>query len=330
VAYLRAIFDSQEIERRDLSRPLVIGRSPECDLAVRDIMLSRKHCRIEASGSDNSDENWQVIDLDSKNGTSLNGHPLIGGATLCSGDSLRLGRLEIQFHWGSLANAGLTPLKSAPLRPADPTESLSATFAGYRYLDPGEPCADINGPSPRPLPKLPAAYAREDVYSLLNALASSSWDSIYAEARKPLAAMDPAAVEVCTPMRRSRPRSPIELSLQAMPQAGDVEFGGDDPRGRKDNRRRLSRVAAGAVAAWVMVMAVLVFRAWLPGGVPSPARAQIQRPAAAIGALAVTPVKSAAGPVVGANDPVQFPRRTIDPNVAIFSQIASVTIPFLL
>jgi predicted component of type VI protein secretion system len=323
VAYLRAIFDDQEIERRDLSRPLVIGRSPECDLAVRDIMLSRKHCRIEASGSDNCDENWQVVDLDSKNGTTLNGHPLVGSATLCSGDSLRLGRLEIQFHWGSLADAGLTPMKSAPLRPADPTESLSATFAGYRYLDPGEPCEAIDGPSPRPLPKLPAAYAREDVYSLLNALASSSWDSIYAEARKPLAATDSGAVQVCTPMRRARPRSPIDLSLQAMPQAGDVEFGSDYSKGRKDARRRMSRAAAGAI--WVTVIAVLVFRAWLPDAVPARARAQMQRPVAAMHA-SMTPV--AATPSVRAIEPASR-AISLDPNLVLVCQLAPAAISLL-
>ena len=62
---------SDEIDRRELAGPLVIGRSPECDMPVRDILLSRKHCIIERIG-----DVWVVADLNSKNGTRVNGDPI--------------------------------------------------------------------------------------------------------------------------------------------------------------------------------------------------------------------------------------------------------------
>lgn len=321
--YLRAMFDNHEIERQDLHRPLVIGRSPECDLAVRDVMLSRRHCRLEAVASDNPAGEWQIIDLDSKNGTSLNGHPLIGSATLCAGDTLRLGRLEIQFHSGSLAEAGLSPLKSVPLRPADPTECLSATFAGYRYLDPGEAVTSIDGPAPRPLPKLPAAYAREDVYSLLNALASSSWDSIYAEARKPLSSTDNAATQTPVYARRPRPRSPIDLSLQAMPDAADVEFGGRRFAKLKLNLPQWGRIVA-ASAVWIVVLAVLIFRAGFSTPSPAPALAQSPHQTAQIQRAVATLTQPPALKVASTAAP-----HDLDPNVIIFCQITSAAMPLL-
>src|SRR5688500_5295158 len=50
MAYL--IFTSRqgkEIGRRPLDGPMVIGRSPECDVALDDAQLSRRHCRLMPS-----------------------------------------------------------------------------------------------------------------------------------------------------------------------------------------------------------------------------------------------------------------------------------------
>ena len=53
----------------------MVGRSPECDVAVRDLLLSRTHCRIEPAG-----HGWKVVDLNSRNGTGLG---LAGRADAC-------------------------------------------------------------------------------------------------------------------------------------------------------------------------------------------------------------------------------------------------------
>src|SRR5246127_2772804 len=72
-----------------LSRPLVIGR--ECAGGnVADDEVSREHLRLVPSPTALS-----VVDLGSRNGTTLNGVALTGRAALTSGDVVRLGRSEI-------------------------------------------------------------------------------------------------------------------------------------------------------------------------------------------------------------------------------------------
>ena len=66
MAYLVFRFKETELGRWALRDPVVVGRSPECSISIRDIMLSRRHCRIERRGRD-----WIVTDLASKNGTFI-------------------------------------------------------------------------------------------------------------------------------------------------------------------------------------------------------------------------------------------------------------------
>ena len=63
----------------------VLGREEHCDLLVQDNQVSRKHCLLETTG-----EHVHVKDLESRNGTSVNGKPLLDGI-LKLGDKLSLG-----------------------------------------------------------------------------------------------------------------------------------------------------------------------------------------------------------------------------------------------
>ena len=85
---------SQEIDRRELAGPVIIGRSPECDLPIRDILLSRRHCVLEKIG-----DAWVIADLASKNGTRVNGEP-IERHILPDTDVIRIGRTRIAFCEG--------------------------------------------------------------------------------------------------------------------------------------------------------------------------------------------------------------------------------------
>jgi pSer/pThr/pTyr-binding forkhead associated (FHA) protein len=256
--YLRVKFGSHEIERRDLSTPLVIGRSPDCDIAVRDVLLSRRHCRIEPLDG----RTWQAVDIGSKNGTTFNDEPLAAPVLLSDGDELRLGRVTVRFRAGRLADAGLMPLKAVPLRPADPTEALSATFAGFAFLEPGESAPLANHPRPQPSPRPPAAYQREDIYGFISTIVSSSWDSIYAEARRPLPAFTVNAARMATASRpRFRPRSPIDLSLEAFPRSEPTL---SRPRSRRPRARRQLFVAS----TWIIVLLALLTKALFDGHAP--------------------------------------------------------------
>jgi hypothetical protein len=69
---------------------LVIGRHPDCDVAVSDSTVSRHHARLRFR-----DGHWTVEDLDSRNGTSLNGRR-VGRCELRPGDHLALGHLALR------------------------------------------------------------------------------------------------------------------------------------------------------------------------------------------------------------------------------------------
>ena len=81
------------LQEFDLDRDnVVIGRGSTCSVTVDDPMMSREHVRIDLSGPDPV-----VEDLHSRNGTVLNGRPLIGQAKLEDGDRIRIGTQELVF-----------------------------------------------------------------------------------------------------------------------------------------------------------------------------------------------------------------------------------------
>jgi pSer/pThr/pTyr-binding forkhead associated (FHA) protein len=193
MAYLIFHSKGRELGRRLLQGPLVIGRSPECDVCVHDILLSRRHCRIEPRGG-----GWRVIDLNSRNGTHLGGK-CIQRERLSDGTVIGVGKATITYRAGAFAPVG----RDQPLparRAADPWEALCATVSGFEYVKTrareteriglskpatqGPIGAVSRFPTPQPNPPDPDSYSREDVYSMLTELTSSSWDSIYFNASR--------------------------------------------------------------------------------------------------------------------------------------------------
>ena len=67
-----------------------VGRTPENDLAIRDPLASRRHCRIEVIGGE-----AVLTDLGSLNGTHLEGRP-IQQATLRPGDLIVAGKTALR------------------------------------------------------------------------------------------------------------------------------------------------------------------------------------------------------------------------------------------
>jgi predicted component of type VI protein secretion system len=212
VPYIVVKSNGQEVARRELDCGLVIGRAPDCDMAVRDILLSRRHVRIQPS-----DDGWMVQDLQSKNGTVLNGERLRSPKVLRDNDVVRFGRSKIIFHAG-LPDEDFADHVLAPARPATPGDSLAGTLSGFTLLLPGEGEVTQDMPCPQPRAKDPPAYDKEELQTLLTAIASSSWDSVYAEARQPLRGGQGFELdEDVRERRRVRPSSPTDLSLQASP-----------------------------------------------------------------------------------------------------------------
>lgn len=210
MAYLIIYHKDQEVARHELTDAATLGRSPDCELSVHDILLSRRHCRIEPEGQD-----WVILDLGSKNGTRIGGDPVFR-RTLVDGDVIRMGKTAVRFRTGPFVPSS-SPKPSEFKRPADPFEALAGTVTDFVY----RPAAPIGPtglpfPAPRPSPREPAAYVKEDVRSLVCELVSSSWDSIYEGASRPdpMVAHARAAAERAVG-RKKRPREPqIDLALQ--------------------------------------------------------------------------------------------------------------------
>ncbi|MCG6924236.1 MAG: FHA domain-containing protein [Acidobacteria bacterium] len=73
------------------SGEVVIGRSPECQIVLRDFGISRMHAKVVAEPS-----GVRIFDLKSKNGTQVNGVQVMD-ASLRDGDRILLGKFQITF-----------------------------------------------------------------------------------------------------------------------------------------------------------------------------------------------------------------------------------------
>jgi hypothetical protein len=79
--------------RREVtSRRVVIGRSKDCDVQLADPNASRRHAELRQEGSA-----YWLIDLDSTNGSSVNGHRT-ARAKLDSGDVITIGSTDLLFE----------------------------------------------------------------------------------------------------------------------------------------------------------------------------------------------------------------------------------------
>ena len=171
--------NGEELARHDLVSPVVIGRAPDCDIAIKDIMLSRTHCRLEPA-ADGETAGWKLIDLGSRNGTRV-GWETVRVHVLRDGDHVRMGRTRMIYFAGEYVPPPHGRKAKDPdrvVRPADPHEALSGTVTDFVLLDEnaGEAGSEDGMPSPQPRPADPESYGSATVESLINDLASSVWE----------------------------------------------------------------------------------------------------------------------------------------------------------
>ena len=133
--------------------PIVLGRSEPADVVLADPRISRSHCRVCLTMNE-----VIVIDLQSSNGTFIDGKRLSGGAALPVGARMQIGshvlehelriRKEVEESqeldrdleqaWNYIQALLPPPLTDGPIR-SDwtlvPCTRLGGDAFGYRYLD---------------------------------------------------------------------------------------------------------------------------------------------------------------------------------------------------
>jgi sigma-B regulation protein RsbU (phosphoserine phosphatase) len=75
------------------SLPSVVGRTPPADVVLEGNTVSRRHCRLELK-----DGQIQLSDLNSTNGTFVNGERLTEPATLADGAAINIGAYRLRYH----------------------------------------------------------------------------------------------------------------------------------------------------------------------------------------------------------------------------------------
>jgi hypothetical protein len=96
-------------------RPLIFGRDSRVDVPLDDILCSRRHFEVRATGG-----RVLLRDVDSSNGTFLNGRPVEGETEVQPGDAIRAGETQITYlDEGAAGGRGL----------------VGKTLGGYEILE---------------------------------------------------------------------------------------------------------------------------------------------------------------------------------------------------
>ena len=77
-----------------VEKPVTVGRRPEADIVIAANYVSSMHARFTLMG-----QNLFVEDLDSRNGTSVNGEPVSSPIALRDGDVIVVGNVSIKARF---------------------------------------------------------------------------------------------------------------------------------------------------------------------------------------------------------------------------------------
>jgi pSer/pThr/pTyr-binding forkhead associated (FHA) protein len=109
-----------------LDQPIIsIGRGPDCDIAINDDSISRRHAQIlrQINGH-------YVQDLASRNGSKVNNEPLFAPRLLQSGDIVCLGNVQLEYLPSS-QDASALPI-SKPITPLPMARPINSGPAPLR------------------------------------------------------------------------------------------------------------------------------------------------------------------------------------------------------
>ncbi len=89
---------------------VLIGRHPECAIQIDDGSVSRHHAKVTPQ-----DGAWFIEDMDSRNGTFLNGQPIEKQARLFDGAVIKICDIAFSFFSGESAASGFHPTQENPV-----------------------------------------------------------------------------------------------------------------------------------------------------------------------------------------------------------------------
>ncbi|RJP18975.1 MAG: FHA domain-containing protein [Candidatus Abyssobacteria bacterium SURF_5] len=93
MAILTLVFGRDILGTFDVNRnKMIIGRADDCDIVIDNLAVSRHHAIIEKN-----DGSVLINDLDSNNGTFINGQKIIGSTALNFGDEIGIGKHVLVF-----------------------------------------------------------------------------------------------------------------------------------------------------------------------------------------------------------------------------------------
>jgi len=112
--------DSGKIFRLLGTDDKIVGRSSRSNIILQDAGVSRQHCRIDLHA-----RGLVIQDLNSKNGTSVNGKPIRDKALLADGDTIELGRTVLKVRIEPSTESAATSLHVAESATDEPETSES-------------------------------------------------------------------------------------------------------------------------------------------------------------------------------------------------------------
>ena len=85
--------DGTSVYELDPDRSVTLGRSRENAIVLPDEHASRVHARLQFEGG-----RWVLSDLESRNGTRLNGEPVCRATPLDDGQEIQIGGTQLRFR----------------------------------------------------------------------------------------------------------------------------------------------------------------------------------------------------------------------------------------
>jgi FHA domain-containing protein/GAF domain-containing protein len=143
------------------SGEVTIGRSPDCQVVLKDFGISRTHAKIVVT-----EDGLRIVDLDSKNGTQVNGVPVMV-APLKDGDRILLGRLQLTLSKTVESTVVVDETRPLP-------EEVSAAVRNVRELSRRSAFAEVGTATAVAQRRAVEEPASERANRVLNALADFS------------------------------------------------------------------------------------------------------------------------------------------------------------